>query len=258
MKIIRLYFILNLLILLGCYVHNSDKSNISKSVIVYHPNGNISSKYNTINDSIDGLKYDYYESGELLSVSTWRRNSLHGVFTEYYISGKTKSKEIYLNGKKNGICSYYNSVGKIENIKEYIVISKNNGYRFFFKENEQPYDVEVLNRYIYIKDSIIEDSSFAFEIHRSKDKDGTRLLNFKNISPYENNVRAILLDRYNQLDTFIINGKNIIVIEPVKKNYVFALIECDFFQDDGSKNVRMLFIEIGDSELFKRAFQEIR
>ena len=58
-----------------------------------HYNGNLLSKRNYNNGTLQGLYINYYRIGQILSISNYKNNNLEGKFLSFYKNGLLQTKK---------------------------------------------------------------------------------------------------------------------------------------------------------------------
>jgi antitoxin component YwqK of YwqJK toxin-antitoxin module len=102
----------------------------------YWENGKLKSKTTNINGKQNGKTIHYHKNGELEEVNFLKNGEVHGISTRYYANGKLESKCDYWNGIARDSCKFYYENGnleKLEIIKLDTTSSKSSGivYRYY-------------------------------------------------------------------------------------------------------------------------------
>lgn len=102
----------------------------------YWENGKLKSKTANINGKQNGKTIHYHKNGEIEETNFLKNGEVHGISTRYYFNGKLESKCDYWNGIRRDTCKFYYENGnleKLEIIKLDTTSSKSSGivYRYY-------------------------------------------------------------------------------------------------------------------------------
>lgn len=80
---------------------------------IYHPNGSISMRGQTVNGQRDGEWFAYDKENRLLTIGTYKLGLDHGLKTVYYPTGQKYYQGNFADGKKVGEWVFWDENGKI-------------------------------------------------------------------------------------------------------------------------------------------------
>ncbi|WP_283637029.1 toxin-antitoxin system YwqK family antitoxin [Aquaticitalea lipolytica] len=83
----------------------------------YWENGNLQSKLNYVQGKQNGEAFHYYESGELEEENHLKNGELHGAMKYYYKSGIVESDRNYWNGERIDTCKSFFENGHIKRLQ---------------------------------------------------------------------------------------------------------------------------------------------
>ena len=82
----------------------------------YWGNGNLKTKTTNIKGKLNGKTFHYHENGQIEESKYLKDGKIHGFLTEYFENGKLKSKCKYWFGKKKDTSKFYYENGNIEKL----------------------------------------------------------------------------------------------------------------------------------------------
>lgn len=102
----------------------------------YWENGKLKSTSTNINGRQNGKTIHYHENGEIEEVDFLKNGEIHGISTRYYANGKLESKCDYWNGLRRGTCKFYYKNGNLKKLEKILldtISSKSSGtiYRYY-------------------------------------------------------------------------------------------------------------------------------
>ena len=77
----------------------------------YYDNGKIMYETMYLNGKIDGFTMSWNKKGNLISKVQYKDGTLNGVWETYYESGVIKNSAVYLNNKKHGMEIWFHGNG---------------------------------------------------------------------------------------------------------------------------------------------------
>lgn len=107
-------------------------------------------KKESIYDSQNGKKTDYYEGGQLMAEYFLRNDNIHGKFKYYYENGNLKREGTYINGLENGKFIEYDENG-IKTTEYSMINGKENGNLIIYQDGLKVQEITKLNGVTYGK-----------------------------------------------------------------------------------------------------------
>jgi antitoxin component YwqK of YwqJK toxin-antitoxin module len=83
----------------------------------YWENGTLKSKTTNINGKQNGKTYHYHENGETEEINFLKDGKVHGLSTRYYPNGKLESKCTYWLDLRRDTCEFYYKNGNLEKLE---------------------------------------------------------------------------------------------------------------------------------------------
>ena len=83
----------------------------------YWENGKLKSKTTNVSGKQNGKTIHYHKNGEIEEINFLKNGDVHGISTRYYSNGKLESKCDYWNGIRRDTCKFYYENGNLEKLE---------------------------------------------------------------------------------------------------------------------------------------------
>ncbi len=115
----------------------------------YWGNGNLKSKATNIKGKQNGKSSHYFESGELEEMNFLKNNVLHGHMTSYYKNGQVEHYRNYWNGKRKDTCKTFFENGNIERVQiinlDTLTLKSSGKIYIYFKNGELKAEADLVD-----------------------------------------------------------------------------------------------------------------